>query len=57
MLKNAHYHEDAGFEPTPNYATEAELVLADELRHQLEVRYFGSSASTTRLPPPADEVH
>jgi len=35
---------DTSVEPTPDFATDAEIELAERLRHQLEERYLGPSA-------------
>jgi hypothetical protein len=42
-------HPDTGAEPSPKFASEAELELAAKLRHQLEERYFEPSPEP--LPP------
>ena len=36
---------DAGTEPAPTFASDAEIKLAEQLRRQLEERYLGSSAA------------
>jgi hypothetical protein len=52
MLKiQLHNHEASG-EPAPRFASDAEMALAEQLRHQLEKRYLEPAAepspSTTR---------
>jgi len=44
MLKIELHSPDAGLEPVPQYASDADIALAQRLRRQLEERYFGSSA-------------
>ena len=36
---------DADVEPAPRFASDADIKLADQLRHQLEERYFGPAAT------------
>jgi hypothetical protein len=47
MLKMLSPGPDAGFEPAPRFASDAEIALAEQLRRQLEERYFGRTASAT----------
>ena len=35
----------AGPEPTPRFATDAEVAFAERLRHDLEKRYLGPSTA------------
>jgi len=53
MLKIQLPSYDAGFEPAPRFASDAEIELAEQLRRQLEERYFGASAAplTPSTPP------
>ena len=44
MPKIERYNHDCGGEPAVNFATCAEITLADLLRHQLEERYLARSA-------------
>jgi hypothetical protein len=44
MPKIELYNRDGGSEPAVNFATCAEIALADQLRHQLEERYLARSA-------------
>ncbi len=48
---------DASGEPAPMYATDADIALAEQLRQQLEERYFGASAAQSLHPRQSDEVH
>ena len=48
---------NTGVDPAARYATDAEVELADWLRHRLEERYLGSSDSPSDMPVRADEVH
>ncbi len=50
MLKTQLPSYDAGFEPAPRFASDAEIELAEQLRRQLEERYFGASA-VPPIPP------
>jgi hypothetical protein len=43
MMKNHSRSHDAGNEPAPSYASDADIALAQQLRRKLEERYFGSS--------------
>ena len=47
MLKMLSPGPEAGFEPAPRFASDAEIALAERLRRELEERYFGRSASAT----------
>lgn len=49
MRKNQLPDRDATVEPAPLYASDAEIELAQQLRHQLEERYLGSSAAPSPL--------
>jgi hypothetical protein len=44
------HNHDINGDPAPSYATDAEIELADQLRHQLEERYLASSAPAAALP-------
>jgi hypothetical protein len=47
-----------GYEPTPNVATQSEILLADELRHRLEERYLAASDKEPDSPASnPDNVH
>ena len=49
MRKNQLPDRDANVEPGPLYASDADIELAQQLRHQLEERYLGSSAAPSPL--------
>lgn len=55
MLKIELHNHDDRVEPAPKFATDAEISLAEQLRHQLEERYFGPAATSSRAP--SGEVH
>lgn len=57
MLNIELHNPDAGVEPTPQYASDADIALAQRLRRQLEERYFGSSAEHSTVAPRSGEVH
>ncbi len=57
MPKTAPADDVIGIDPTPAYATDAEIALATQLRRQLEERYFGTSASASTIPERPDSVH
>ncbi|MFO1315379.1 MAG: hypothetical protein U1F58_07220 [Burkholderiales bacterium] len=42
-------------EPSPLYATAADIALADALRRQLEQRYFGGGGADPPAAPAANE--
>lgn len=50
MLRTELYNLDANIDPAPSFATDAEIELADQLRHQLEERYLAPSAPISTLP-------
>ena len=45
MPKVQLHNHDASVEPAPAFASDAEIALAEQLRHQLEERYLGSPAT------------
>jgi len=49
MRKNRLPDRDANVEPAPLYASDADIELAQRLRHQLEERYLGSSEAPSTL--------
>jgi len=57
MVKNDLRNRDDSIEPAPQYASDADIALAQKLRHQLEQRYFGSSAEYAGPEPRPNEVH
>ena len=44
MLETELYNQDTYGDPAAAYTTEAEIAIADQLRHRLEELYFSSSA-------------
>ena len=42
-------------EPVPQYATDADIALADALRRALELRYFGTGGGSPPAPAAANE--
>jgi len=53
MLKTElHNHEDSA-DPPAAFATNAEIEIADQLRHQLEERYLVPSKTSSPLPAPS----
>ena len=57
MLKIQMSDSHIGSEPSPQFATDAEVAFAQWLRHQLEQRYLGDSVSGSELTPKAGEIH
>jgi hypothetical protein len=57
MLKIAMSESHVGSEPSPQFATDAEVAFAQWLRHQLEQRYLGHSTSASDLGANSDEMH
>lgn len=49
MRKNELSDRDASVEPAPLYASDADIELAQQLRHQLEERYLGPSQAPSSL--------
>ena len=49
--------QESGAEPTPKYASDAEIELAAQLRHQLEQRYLDSSAAPSSPQNRSGESH
>ena len=49
MRKNLHPDHDAIVEPAPLYASDADIELAQQLRHQLEERYLSPSEAPSPL--------
>jgi hypothetical protein len=50
MLTIELHNHDTNEDPAPSFATDAEIELADQLRHQLEERYLAPSAPAAALP-------
>jgi hypothetical protein len=60
MLKIELYNHDANGDPAPSFPSDAEIALAEQLRHQLEERYLTPSAPWETSPRAAvleDERH
>jgi hypothetical protein len=57
MLKTQLPSYDTGFEPAPRFPSDAEIALADELRRQLEERYFGHAAAPSTSAPRPGKDH
>ena len=55
MLKTATSDWQIASDPTPQFATDAEVAFAQWLRHLLERRYLGESAAIPEVA--ASEVH
>ena len=49
--------EIPGSEPTPQFATDAEVAFAQWLRHQLEQRYLGQSFSSAEMSAKPGDLH
>lgn len=45
MLKTPSARQDAGIEPAPDFANDADISLAEQLRLQVEERYFGRTVT------------
>jgi len=56
MHKSQFGDRDTIVETTPLYASDAEIALAQRLRHQLEERYFGSPETSPKQDR-SDEKH
>ena len=57
MLKTQLPSHAIGFESAPEFASDAEIALAERLRLELEERYFGRAASLTLLPVRPEKDH
>jgi hypothetical protein len=57
MLETLSPDDESGYEPAPRFASDAEIALADQLRRQLEERYFGRSAISATGPAHSDKNH
>ncbi len=47
MTRIERYNHDADADPVISFASDAEIEFADQLRHQLEERYFAHSAHSS----------
>ena len=50
-------NHDTGVEPVARFPSDAEIALAERLRHQLEERYLVPSAAPSPLPARSVEGH
>lgn len=50
MFETEVYNQHSGGDPSPSFATDAEIEIADRLRHQLEERYLGPPAPVSPSP-------
>jgi len=57
MLKIELYNHGSSGEPAPSFATDAEIEIADRLRHQLEERYLAPSAPSSPSQARSGEGH
>ena len=57
MLETELYKDDAYSDPAAAYTTEAEIAIADQLRHRLEELYFSSSAPSLPTRVLSSESH
>jgi hypothetical protein len=57
MLKIQLPYDRAGFDPAPRFASDAEIELAEQLRRQLEERYFGASSMAPASPAGSAKDH
>jgi hypothetical protein len=51
MLKTELYNHEANGDPPASFATDAEIEIADQLRHRLEERYLAQSETSPPLLP------
>ena len=52
MLKIELHNQGTNADPVPCFTTNAEIELAEQLRHQLEERWLAPSAPPQPLPAP-----
>ena len=57
MPKIELHNYETGVEPAPRFPSDAEIALAEQLRHQLEERYLGASAALSPLLARSVERH
>ena len=57
MLKTELNNHDASDDPPATFATDAEIEIADQLRRQLEERYFARSDTLPPLPVNSSNGH
>lgn len=46
---------DIDRDPAPSFPTDAEIQIAEQLRHRLEERYLGATTAAPSLPPRSDD--
>jgi hypothetical protein len=54
MLKIEQYNHEASGDPPANFATDAEVEIAYQLRHRLEERYLAPSETSPALAAHSD---
>ena len=57
MLKIDFPDPHIGLEPTPQFATDAEVAFAERLRHKLEERYLRGPETSSDVNAKATEIH
>jgi hypothetical protein len=57
MLETEQYNHDNIGDPPASFATDAEIAIADQLRHQLEERYLALSAPYSALQVRSEKDH
>jgi hypothetical protein len=57
MLKTSSPGHDIGFEPAPRFASDADIAFAEQLRRDLEERYFGRPAAFESASMRPDKDH
>lgn len=55
MLKIEQHNHDRVDDPPPAFATDAEIEIADQLRHQLEERYLRTSTPNSTVQVQSDK--
>ena len=51
------HNSDRNSDPVPSFATDAEIELAEQLRHQLEERYLAPAAAPAPVQTRSNEPH
>jgi hypothetical protein len=57
MPKIQLHNPETSVEPVPRFPSDAEVALAEQLRHQLEERYLGPPAAPSPVQARSDEGH
>lgn len=57
MLKIELHNDDANGDPAPSFASDAEIQIAEQLRHQLEEQRLAKSAGSPPSPSSSSEGH